>query len=296
MSRKKDKNKEQAQHWQVIYSFYFAWLKNIAMSIFEWQLPDSMNARFLELAFFEDGRALAYVKDGALINTRANPSNNMDMYNYFTGYTGYNVVFSDYVDADKCVYGLNNPVTMPTFDVCDMFATRLQKLEMGIWCNVDLQKFPIMVSAPESQKLSVKNLMEQFEGGLPFLYTYRNFEDLNQVKCFDMKVPQIFDKLYELKQKTLNEFLEFLGVTTPKEKKERLLSGEIIANNSKVGISGASFLWQRQEFARKINEKFSAYLTEEVTVKVRDYSEILHIAESEEMTDGTNFGLDTQGV
>ena len=80
-------------------------------------------------------------------------------------------------------------------------------------------------------------------------------------------------------------------MTTPKEKKERLLSGEIIANNSKVGISGASFLWQRQEFARKINEKFSAYLAEPIEVRVRDYSEVLHLAESEEMVDGADFGL-----
>lgn len=266
-----------AKQWLAIYDFYFGWLKNISLSIFEWNLPPTMDSRFLESAFFDYGKALAYAKDGNLINTFATPSNKMDMYGYFDGYTGYNYVFSDYLSSDECVYGLNNPCAIPTAQICDIFATRLQKLEMGIWANVDLQKFPLIIASPESQKMSAQNFMEQFEGGIPFIYTYKNFEDLNSIKCFDTKVPKIFQDLYILKQDTLNEFLEFLGVTTPKEKKERLLSEEIVANNSKVGISGASFLWQRQEFAKNINEKFSNYLTEEITVRVRNYDDILHI-------------------
>lgn len=275
--RRNDRNLNQSLAYQRIFDFYYAWLKNIAISMYKWSLPKSMDERFLELALFENGKCLIYEKDGVLINTRATPSNEMTMYNFFKGYNAYNVVFSDYVKDVDCVYGLNNPLSIPTEEAVYMYATRLQKLEMGIWSNVDLQKFPLMISCTEEQKLSAVNTMEQFEGGVPYIFTYKTFDENTNIHCLNNQVPMVFKDLYDLKKQTLQEFFEYLGVRKTKEKKERLLSSEIISDNATVGASGNTFLSERKKICERVNDRFAYLLKEPLSVEVRDYAEILQM-------------------
>lgn len=241
------------------YLQYYNRLTELALSMFDWQnLPESVDARYLEMCLFGKGLAV-FFKDEELGYLALNCSinNQWNVYNVPTGRRAYasNGYQNNLTDKDSVIIYNNFMRTNSMLDV-EMFSKRLYNLDRAIDVNANAQKTPVLIQCDESQRLTMKNLYKQYEGNEPFIFGTKGL-DVSGVKVLTTGAPYVADKLYQLKTEIWNEALTYLGISnTNVTKKERMISDEVIRNMGGIIASRYSRLEARRQACEQINKMF----------------------------------------
>lgn len=287
------------------YFDYVDRFKKICLSMFEWvNLPESMNARYLEECLYYKGQA-ALLKDETFgfINTQVCDSGYLNIYglptqlncysfqyqqerNLYTGLEG-----TEYKDA---VLVMNNWQRIPTAITIELFCQRLADAEMTASTNIKAQKTPVLIVVDESQRLMMENLYNQYDGNRPFIFGDKNQLGADTpIKSISTGADFIADKIMDYKKAIWNEALTFLGINNlSNEKKERLITDEASSNNELINLNLQSMLIPRQEAAEQFNKLFG--LTGDKAISVRLRSDLYNIIKQEEsvITDFNSNGID----
>jgi len=269
---------------QATYADYMNRLKKVATSIFEWvNLPDSMNARYLEETLFYYGMA-ALLKDEnyGFINTRCASNGVINIYGLPTSlncfsfdfsrskklYTGVNLN-SD--EDDTCILVMNNWDRIPTVATIQLFAYRLYEAETTALTNIRAQKTPILITVDETQRLMMENMYSQYEGNRPVIFGDKKQLQDGVIKAIKTDAPFIADKVMDYKKEIWNEALTYLGINNIMiNKKERLITDEANSNNELINMNLQSFLVPRIEACKQFNKKYGLEGTDkEISVRVR---------------------------
>ena len=262
------------------YIDYLERLKKIAISIFEWKnLPESMDARFLELSLYYTGQAALLQNDaGVMINTKACTAGDINIYELPTSINCYSVgfnqtkkVYDGFVadnanPEDYAVHVLNNLNRCATAYTIELFAYRLYLAQRTADINISVNKMPFVITTDENQRLTMENLFNQISANKPAIFgdkdTISNLKE--SVKVLPTNPPFIADKLNEYKTEIWNEALSFLGINNLSEKKERLISNEINSNNELINLNLQSYLVPRQQAAERFNKLFGTNIEVQV--------------------------------
>lgn len=274
------------------YIDYLERLKKIAISLFEWEnLPDSMDARFLEFCLYYTGQAALLQNDGGvLINTKACTAGDINIYELPTSINCYSVgfnqtkkVYDGFVaegvnPEDYAVHVLNNLNRCATAYTIELFAYRLYLAQRTADINISVNKMPFIITTDENQRLTMENLYNQIDANKPAIFGDKDtISNLKQsVQVLPTNPPFIADKLVDYKKQIFNEALEFLGINYLSEKKERLISNEVNSNNELINLNLQSYLIPRQKAAEQFNKLFGT----NVEVKVR--SDLYNIIKEQE--------------
>ena len=272
------------------YWDYLERLKKVAMSIFEWvNLPESMNARYIEKCLYYHGTA-AFLYDETLgyINTNCSSAGQINIYGIPTALNCYSYGYQERrklytglkydnegnpvtINNDECILVMNNWDRTPTCSTLELFALRLYEAERTCDVNIKGQKHPILLVCDDDQRLTLKNLYSQYDGNEPFIFGDKNSITDGMLKAIKTDSPFIADKLMEYKKEIWNEALQFLGINSiSMEKKERLITEEASSNNEVTNMNLQAYLVPRQEACRQFNEKFGLTGTDkEISVRVR---------------------------
>ena len=272
------------------YWDYLERLKKVAMSIFEWvNLPKSMDARYIEKCLYYHGTAaLLYDETLGYINTNAASGGQINIYGiptamncYSFGYQEMRRVYTGLSydpegnpinkNYEECILVMNDWERNPTCSTLELFALRLYEAERTCDVNIKAQKTPVMLLTDEAQRLTMKNLYNQYDGNEPFIFGDKNSLEDGVIKSIRTDAPFLVDKIMEYKKQIWNEALEFLGVNTlTTEKKERLITDEASSNNELINMNLQSYLVPRQRACQEFNEKFGLTGTDkEISVRVR---------------------------
>lgn len=242
------------------YRQYLNRLTELAISMFEWKnLPDTVDARYLELHLFETG-CMVYFKDDVIgdlcldcvVNGRLDVYGNPLLRRAYSGYNNYQKLLS-YKDS---VIIWNNYLHSNSVLDIEMFARRLYNIDRIIDINANAQKTPVLVQGDEKQRLTLLNLYKEYDGNAPFIFGDKNL-DINALKSLSTNAPYVCDKLYQLKTQIWNEALTYLGISNINiQKKERLISDEVTRNQGGTIASRYSRLESRRQAVEKINDMF----------------------------------------
>lgn len=241
------------------YLQYFNRLKEFAISTFEWKnMPSSIDTRFLELALFEDGKAV-FFKDEVLdyLCLQTTIGGKLNVYRIPIKRKAYaNNGYQKWLTEKDSVIIYNNLIrTNSLLDVI-MFSERLYNIERAIDVNANAQKTPIIVQCEENQKLTLENLYKDYEGNAPVIFANKNL-DLKGLTVLKTDAPYVADRLYQLKTEYWNEALTYLGIANINlSKKERLITDEVKRNMGGVVASRYSRLEARKQACKQINEMF----------------------------------------
>lgn len=261
------------------YADYLKRLEKIALSIFEWvDLPESMNQRWLERCLYYKGMAaLLKDKNYGYINTGAVGGGYINIYGIPTKVNCFSNSYSEmrtvYMGLEKqvdqseqAILVMNNWDRVPTCSTIELFAYRLAKIQRTMDLNIDAQKTPVLILTDDRQRLTVRNMYEQYDGNAPAIYGDKNILTPEALKVLKTDAPYVVDKLAEAKRDIWNEALTFLGISNlSDEKKERLIQAEANSNNEVINLNLQSYLAPRKEAARQFNELFGT----NIDVKVR---------------------------
>ena len=284
------------------YFDYLERFKRIALSMFEWtNLPDSMDARYLERCLYYTGQAaMLYLEPYGFINTKSATSGKLNLYGLPTRIRCYSYgeintsrrVFNgvseavakingyeDDTDDDKsteAILVLNNWEGVATATTVELFAMRMAIAERAIDVNIRAQKTPFIVVTNDNERLSMMNALDQVEKNAMALVVERNHFDPESFKTLETQAPFVADKLTDYKMGIWNEFLTFLGVDNISEKRERMISAETMSNNECVNLNMMASFKTREKAAREFNQKYG----KNVGVKLR--SDVYNIIKSTE--------------
>jgi len=235
-------------------------LMQLAMSMIGWEkLPETCNERYIEKTEYFRG-ATVFFKDPdigflCLPVIFNGPFDIMDEPNRRQAYSrsGYRRDLT----KDDSVIIWNNYLRKPSCLTANHFARRLADLENTIDVNCKAQKTPILLRCSENQRLTLKNLYEQYEGNYPFIFGERDL-DVKGITAINTGAPFVADKLFQIKMQVWNEALTELGITNVSyQKKERLVSDEVIRNMGGTMASRYSRLQMRRMAVDKINNMFN---------------------------------------
>lgn len=260
MSRKNKNRWPTAVLNNATFNDWYNYLANLAMNSIKWEgLPDTVDPRFLELTLFERGYALFY-QDDVMLQFIALPcdlSGTWDIYNIpiqrraFAS-NGY------HYDADKSnsVIIWNNYEHTNMIETTRLYSLRLYELERTIDTNVKGQKYPVLIKAPEKQRLVMKNVYMEYDGNCPIIFA-DDFLNTDGISVLNTQSPYVADKLFQLKQNILNEYLTKIGIeNSNNQKKERMVSDEVGSNYGSIEASRNIRLNARQQACDEINKMF----------------------------------------
>ena len=263
------------------YNDYLERMKKICLSMFEWQnLPDTMNARYLEMCLYYKGQA-ALLKDDTygFINTQAADSGYINIYGLPTllncwsySYNSQRNLYvpdSDDTEQDSCILVMNTFERVPTCSTIELFAKRLAEAQRTIDINLAAQRTPCLVLTDKNQEFTLRQMYAQYEGNSPVIYANKDQLNPEAIKTVDTQAPYVIDKLMGYKREIWNEFLSFIGVSNLSEKRERLVTAETDSNNELVNLNMQSYLVPRQKACEEFNKLFGLEGDKAISVRVR---------------------------
>lgn len=263
------------------YIDYLERMKKICLSMFEWEnLPDSMNARFLEMCLYYNGQAaLLYDDDYGYINTMAADGGYINIYGLPTDLTCYSYRFNQRrslytVDVGEekgkeCILVMNNYERVPTAATVNLFAYRLAEAQRTADVNVKAQRTPLLLTTDQKQLFTLKKMYEEYDGNTPAIFADKNVITPDALKAIKTDAPFIAQHIMDYKREIWNEFLTFMGISNLSEKRERMVTNEIDSNNELVNLNLQALLIPRKDACRQFNEKFGLMGEKAIDVKVR---------------------------
>ena len=258
------------------YDYLLNEFKNLAINRFTWEnLPYGLTSEQLELLLISKGQ-LMFFKDnlnGFLI-LPCYPTTDINVYGLATEYrvNAENGKYDNTVNIDDGVIIKNNPLSIADIPTLEVFAKRIDDVEMTQDVNLFQQCMPKIVLADEDSKLTAKNIMDKIK---KFKFVIFGKSTLvNNIKTSDVldtSSPFILDKLQQQKVDLKNELLTYLGINNNNNvKKERMIVDEVNANNEYTSINLDLMFDLRKRACDEINSKFGF----NIKVKKREVEEV----------------------
>lgn len=267
----------------LIYNRY----KNIALNMFEWTgVPPLIPPLYIEETLYNYGKALFFNdKEMGLMVLQCAEGQGLNTYNEPLNFRAIGYNYNKLYSAAECVRIKNNPLMIPTADFISFYASKLADVERTIDVNLDLIKVPYLVKCTKDNQLTLKNIIDQVSNHELAVYIDNNF-DVNALDVFDLNVPYNCDKLVDLKHDYTNELATFLGINNANtDKRERLITDEVNANNDFVDYNVDHMLQFRQLACKQINDMFGTSMSCELKLKKEEVEDSGKVHPRTETTD-----------
>ena len=257
----------------ITYTNYFYRLMLISRSLFKWNnLPNGINEKWIERYLFSEGSCVFYKdpKIGYMVAKIGN-TGALNYYDEPTTIRPYatNYLYNDennddqLMNGEDCVIIRNNADCIPTYPMIQLYSADLTNIKRTIDTNIEAQKTPVTVKCTDKQKLSFKQAIKQKQDNEPVIFVDKAM-DTDQVNVLNTTSPIVFDKLQIQKTNILNECLTFLGINNANtDKRERLVTNEVEANNEMIQINSDVMLETRKQACKEINDMFGLKISVE---------------------------------
>lgn len=249
------------------YCFWFNRMCNIYMNRCLWEGFDyTVDLPTLEYGLLTNGN-VCFFKDKVIgqLALMGAPSGTIDVYNLPVSYyihtaSGYNnhLRVSRFDPGQNAVVIWDNAMRIAPLSTINDYAIRITEALRAADVNVNNQKTMNVILCSESQRLSLENLMKNYDGNVPHMLADKSL--LRDQEGFDVHridTPYVADKLWTYITNIWNDFLTWAGIeNATNQKRERLVSDEVNANYGNVEMERNVTLQTRQIAADNINRLF----------------------------------------
>jgi hypothetical protein len=271
---------------------YVERLEELSLSMFEWSgLPDTVDARFLELCLFLGGKSV-FFKDEAIgfLSLKCIANGPFDVYGIPIKRKAYasNNSYQKNLNNKNSVIIWNNYLHTNSYPAVLNYAKRLYELDRIIDVNAKAQKTPVLITAPETQRQVMLNVYKEYDGNSPVIFGDKQL-DTKGIQAINTGAPYVADKIYELKTQIWNEALTYLGISNINiQKKERMITDEVMRNQGGTMASRYSRLEARRMACEEINNMFglNIWCDYRDDVELTDEDEMVEEMTGEEQKEG----------
>lgn len=270
---------ERAEQYYFYYGLIFDKWKDIATNMFIWEnLPEPLDSRTLETMLFEKG-VLGFADGtvGKVIlplgkNAKLNVYNKPEEITLFG--KGYNETFK----KDDFVIIRSSNTERPLIDFIGAYCYKLTDIDFTIRTQLNAHKMPLIIKGDKNTKNTLNAYYKGVSSFKPAITVDAEKMSENPIDFTNTQVNYISDKLFDLFKAYEAEILTHLGINNnPMEKKERMITNEVDANNEVINYHLAVMLKPRMDAVEAINKRFNT----NIKVKI-NYDFIERVIEPEE--------------
>lgn len=286
---------------QRIYRMYVRILSELAMNRFKWTgLPETIDPRFLELTLLQSALAVFYFDEEyqKYFALQGTPAGELNMYQNPTSFQVLGNRFiskrlsampraikgSDLSKPEECIPIWANYLRMPDTDIIMTYAQKLATIDRTIEINAANARRPKILAVNPNMRLSIENINRQIDEGQAAIEI--NLDTFDQtvggLSALDLGVnPDTIEKIQISRTRMWNECMGLLGINNAnQDKKERLVSDEVAANDDQVDSMRWVSLNARRIAAHQINVRYPE-LKVGVTYHVQDAPEPAPLSSSD---------------
>jgi len=234
--------------------------ENLAVNVFDWKGTPFPRV-YPERMLFNRGLATVFVPDGSDTPVCAYVATESIEKNWYgepvrwraTPVAG-NAFSGKVLNPRNAVLIRNSDTYAPTRPYVEMMARQMVNVEMCMRMNVNALKMPFMFSSPDGNRvLQQKNDWLDIMECMPVFFK-TEYED-QEFKVLNAGVPVITGNMCDLFTEYDARILEYIGVNNlPVEKRERLIVGEVEANEEELSLAVKGRMEQRRIAADAMND------------------------------------------
>lgn len=261
-------------------NLYLSYLFNISLNMFEYSdMPKSVDTFYLEYIMQSKGLCIAIDDERfgptALECTIGGKINHYYMPTAYRGVDPTGELTGTY-NAEDVILFKNSPLYAPLLPQLQYYAKQLALASKTINVNLDAQWTPYIIQGDKRMLNQFNNFMKKVRAGVRAIFTAKNLDLMSMLQVLPTQAPFVAMDVNDVKQTILRECMTFLGIDNAnQDKRERVQSAEVYANNTQIIASRNIWLAERQKAVDAFNQKFGT----NVKVSFRAYNDMLDMME-----------------
>lgn len=256
---------------------------NLAISRFTWtNLPPGVTSERLEEMLISYGLLGAFKENDMVLIAPMHGTNKINFYNEHTDFklVGFNGQSFD-KNIDDVVKLKNNPIASEDLSTLQLYAKKIDDIEQTQDVNLFQQNIPKLIGTSKDGILTAKNIINQIKQYKFVIFTKSKGieQQIKKEDVLDNTAPFLLDKLGDYENFYRNKVLTYLGINNANtDKKERLITSEVNANNDYIQINIDLMYDMRTKFCKECNAKFGT----NIKVEKREVENVHDRGDSEE--------------
>ena len=241
---------------------------NLAINRFTWtNLPKGVTSERLEEMLICHGTLGAFVENEMLVILPMFGTKKVNIYNEHTDFHLFGFNGQTFSKSEEEIVKLkNNQLGTEDLSTLQIYAKKIDDIEQTQDVNLFQQTIPKLIGTNKDGILTAKNIMKQIKEHKFVIFTKSKGIE-NQIKkeeVLDNTAPYLLDKLSDYENFYRNKVLTFLGINNANtDKKERLITSEVNANNDYIQINLDLMFDMRKRFCDEVKEKFGIIINVE---------------------------------
>lgn len=247
-----------------LIAFWKKYLMSRAISVFRWRMPDTWSENYFKWTLYTIGYiSVIYSAQYGWLPQRCS----LGGYNIFDEPDRVLIANSFIQNFDRKIgrgavlFKLNADYT-GICDLLDYYATELAEMTLTIYSNLITSKIGYVFAVPDKKvKDQVTKMIDMILNGEPAVVQKTDPGKMSTLDFFQQNVKQSYivtDVLRDLRQ-LMNMFDTEFGLGNANtEKRERLISDEVNANNEETYCRADMWLDSFKDSCRKVNEQAGA--------------------------------------
>lgn len=147
----------------------------------------------------------------------------------------------------------DNALDIPTFLTLMEYIQKIQYIEQVENKVLNNTTLPLLLVGNKKQANGLKQIASQL--GVPSPYIIGDDTVLDQVRSFDIDVPISPLDIYDLRRKWLNEALSSIGIYSVEEKRERIVTQELVNQNDYTDFVYSARMNYRRNAIQELNKR-----------------------------------------
>lgn len=242
------------------YIMYYNQLVEYSLNMLEWTgLPKEIDVRFMEMV-------LQYVGFGVFYKDKLNDkyyftqvamTGHLDRYMNPTRYNAFGVDMKNVeLNPENSVICYNNKIRIPSVLKLMQYSERLTDIQRTIDIALYREKVPYFIECNEKDSYSIKQCFQKISNNEPMILSKKSLNSV-PLNVVNTSTGYNIDKLRDEFNQVWNQAMMMIGINNSnQDKKERLVTDEVNANNEQIEQSKYSLLNERREFCKKINDMY----------------------------------------
>lgn len=241
---------------------YLKWFKNIAstkVSMFSYEnLPKGLTSNILEMALLFNNHLCLYKSDMfGVVLCKYLTGGDYDLYwkpikVNLIALNGKPIAYN--VPYEDIVLVRDNSFDIPPFLTINGWLDKIIEEEKTLTQIVQLCRLPTLLTGDKAQVASLKQLLKKIGDFEPFAIGSKGYTE--HIEQFDVRLTCDPMTIYELMDKYKDLTNASIGIYATDEKRERIVTAEIQANNDEVDFIYNESYEERKRFVDECNSKF----------------------------------------
>lgn len=210
-------------------------------------------------------------KKDILLATNANLWGVTDFYDEFSNYSWTTPLENGQCEIGKNGVCINNDTLRnPIIPIIDRYAMLLTHVEISfVNCAVNGRSSKTAIAGNDKMKEAIREYQNKLYEGAPDVIVDKAFLNYDE-KLSNTTPLEHLKTLYDVRQALLYSFYEDLGIKKNQQKRERLISDEVSADNSLLKLNILDMTDEREKACKEINRIFGTNISVKCNVDYDD--------------------------